>query len=183
MLAPIKEGPPILRRYRQGVDLVIDSTSLRDSAKKGFEYEQLVFQHLLTHASPSEFIIGPNLFDLAAFLTDGLFHVVRWDMTIFEGDTLSSIVEAKRTRHVGLERKMRGFADCLAGFREDPTFFPTIINFAAGEKVLPSSIVVPQDPDVPVLFKSTGRYTKESERIRGCELVAYRSNIPIPASS
>lgn len=183
MLAPVKEGPPVLRRYRNGIDAVVDPNSLVDSARKGFDYEQLVFKHLLTNASPTEFVIGPNLFDLAAYLRDDFFHLVRWDISILEGNTLTGIVEAKRTRHVGLNRKMLGFSNCLANFRADPTLFPTIINDAAQELVLPPVITIPEDSDIPVFFKSTGRYTREVERVRGCELVAYRSNFPVPSQS
>jgi hypothetical protein len=173
------EAAPVLKRYERGVDLQFDLSGVSSWSRLGIDYEDAVFKDQLERARPGQLVIGSNLLDQSFFETE-FGGLVRWDITIIEGDTLAGIVEAKRKRHANWERKLLGFSYCLDLFRQDPTLFPSMINSTAGEEVLPPSIIVPDDKDMLVLFRSSRAFQGETARARDCDLIARFGTVPLP---
>jgi len=178
MLCPA-EGERKIKRYRRGVELMLDPAGFKDSAALGLQYEQTVFKDLLHRSRFGDFVLGPNLVD-AAFAAGGLTGA--WDVAIVRQGALKAIAEAKRSRHAKWEGKLVGFSRNLEIFREDPNLFPDMVNEAARQIILPKPIIIPPDSAIPVLFRSSVGFQKETASARDCGLVAYFGIVPISKS-
>lgn len=133
----------------------------RTCDKRSFVYEDICIS-AFAEMHPYGVILGPHLVDASIGSVSPYSGLPRPDAMLFLIDerndtwTLERLGEFKCGERTRSTTKLEGFAVLLQAFRDNPLTLPSIMHEFVGDHIpVPSTILVPPNPQITVIFMNT----------------------------